>query len=181
MGLERIRTEEPVENTVHNLIQTLSVKLDAAARYGIYQEDARNDGDEDSAELFARLSERDRQAIHELLERLGARIGAVGREGSEERHPKGGSDNVGAVSEAKLRQADPGRAATEEKDVPAKVNPIQAQKFLKGMDYPATRETVVAHAEAQGADENVIAVLRRIADREYEGPSGISEEIGKVQ
>ena len=65
--------------------------------------------------------------------------------------------------------------------MPAKVNPIQAQKFLKGMDYPATRETVVAHAEAQGADENVIAVLRRIADREYEGPSGISEEIGKVQ
>jgi hypothetical protein len=40
-GMERIRFEEPVKNTIHNLVQTLSVKLDSSARYGLYQEDAR--------------------------------------------------------------------------------------------------------------------------------------------
>ena len=40
MASERIRTEEPVKNTIHNLVQTLSVKLDSASRYGLYQDDA---------------------------------------------------------------------------------------------------------------------------------------------
>jgi hypothetical protein len=41
MSIEQIREARPVENSVHNVIQTLSVKLDSAARYGLYQEDAR--------------------------------------------------------------------------------------------------------------------------------------------
>ena len=39
--LERVRVDGPVMNTLHNLIQTLSIKLDSAARYGLYTEDAR--------------------------------------------------------------------------------------------------------------------------------------------
>ena len=67
MGSEQIRTAEPVENTLHNLIQTLSVKLDSAARYGLYQEDARADGAEDCAEVFGRLAEREQESIRELI------------------------------------------------------------------------------------------------------------------
>jgi len=66
-GIEQIRTEQPVKNTVHNVVQTLSTKLDSAARYGLYQEDARQDGMEDCAEVFARLADRDRESIEELL------------------------------------------------------------------------------------------------------------------
>jgi rubrerythrin len=62
-GLEHIRTTQPVKNTIHNLIQTLSVKLDSAARYELYQEDARADGFDDCAELFSRLAERERDSI----------------------------------------------------------------------------------------------------------------------
>lgn len=29
----------------------------------------------------------------------------------------------------------------------AKVNPIDVQKHLKGLDYPATKEDVIKHAE----------------------------------
>jgi hypothetical protein len=47
MSIEQIREARPVENSVHNVIQTLSVKLDSAARYGLYQEDAREDGFDD--------------------------------------------------------------------------------------------------------------------------------------
>jgi rubrerythrin len=65
--LEQIRTEQPVKNTVHNLVQCLSTKLDSAARYGLYQDDARQDGMDDCAEVFANLAARDRECIEELL------------------------------------------------------------------------------------------------------------------
>lgn len=64
--LERIRTDGPVKNSLHNMIQTLSVKLDSAARYGLYMEDAHADGYTDCAELFGRLAELDRQAVADL-------------------------------------------------------------------------------------------------------------------
>jgi hypothetical protein len=70
MSIELIRQEQPVKNSIHNLIQTLSVKLDSAARYGLYHEDAREDGFGDCAELFDRLAQQERDAIQELMARL---------------------------------------------------------------------------------------------------------------
>lgn len=67
MSIELIRQEQPVKNSIHNLIQTLSVKLDSAARYGLYQEDAREDGFDDGAELFGRLAQQEREVIHKLM------------------------------------------------------------------------------------------------------------------
>jgi hypothetical protein len=74
-GIEQIRTEQPVKNTIHNPVQTLSIKLDSAARYGLYQEDARTDGYEDCAEMFGRLAEREQEAIRDLVNCLEKHIG----------------------------------------------------------------------------------------------------------
>lgn len=60
-----------------------------------------------------------------------------------------------------------------------KVNPIQMQKFLKGVDYPAGRDALVKHAEDSGADEPVLAGLRDMPDREYDGPNAVSQEFSK--
>ncbi len=59
----------------------------------------------------------------------------------------------------------------------ANVNPIQVQKALGGMNYPAGKQAIVAHARQRGADEEVISALERIPDREYDGPSGVQKEI----
>jgi rubrerythrin len=67
MSIDLIRETRPVENSVHNLIQTLSVKLDSAVRYRLYEEDAREDGFDDSAELFGRLEQQERDSIDELM------------------------------------------------------------------------------------------------------------------
>lgn len=72
---EKIRTEQPVVNTVHNLVQTLSVKLDSAARYGLYRDDARKDGFGDCADLFERLAEREQDDIQGLVRCLKENIG----------------------------------------------------------------------------------------------------------
>lgn len=65
--IEQIHTERPVTNTFHNLIQTLSVKIDSAARYGLYQADARDDGMDDCAELFGELARTEREQIDRLV------------------------------------------------------------------------------------------------------------------
>jgi hypothetical protein len=64
--IERIRTDGPIKNTFHDVIQTLSTKLDSAARYGLYAEDARLDGYDDCVELFGRLADQEKRAIDDL-------------------------------------------------------------------------------------------------------------------
>jgi hypothetical protein len=56
-------------------------------------------------------------------------------------------------------------------------SPIDIQKALSGMDYPARKEDIVRHAEQNGADPEVMEALKKIEDREYEGPSGVSSAV----
>ncbi|MGW3966148.1 DUF2795 domain-containing protein [Amycolatopsis sp. NPDC005003] len=60
----------------------------------------------------------------------------------------------------------------------SKPNPIELQKYLSGVDYPANRDDLVRAAEKNGADSDTLDVVRRLPDRTYEGPSGVSKEIG---
>ena len=60
----------------------------------------------------------------------------------------------------------------------SKPNPIELQKYLSGVDYPAQRDDLVRAAEKNGADSHTLDVVRRLPDRTYDGPSGVSKEIG---
>lgn len=63
----------------------------------------------------------------------------------------------------------------------AKVNPIQVQKFLGGMDYPATKDEIVKHAESKGADENIMDTLEQLPEDDYETPADVSKAIGQIE
>jgi hypothetical protein len=56
-----------------------------------------------------------------------------------------------------------------------KPNPIQMQKFLGGVDYPASRDELVAHARSSGADDAVLEHLRALPDRTFDGPNAVSQ------
>lgn len=56
-------------------------------------------------------------------------------------------------------------------------NPIQVQKFLGGMDYPVTKDTILDTAKSSGADQAVLDALGNIPDRQYDGPNAISHEL----
>lgn len=62
-----------------------------------------------------------------------------------------------------------------------KVNPIQVQKFLDGMDYPVSKDDLVKYAQGKGADENVLNTLRRLPEQDYETPVDVSEAIGQFE
>jgi hypothetical protein len=90
------QSESPVSDTIHNLVQTLSIKLDSAHRYGLYQQDAIREGHEDCAQIFADIAARERETIDRLVRCLQERIGdttvgaggrAVGAPGAEPAGP----------------------------------------------------------------------------------------------
>jgi hypothetical protein len=56
-------------------------------------------------------------------------------------------------------------------------NPIQIQKFLGGVDYPASRDALLSSAKDSGADDNVLQALQYIPDREYDSPTAVSSAI----
>ncbi|MWV49425.1 DUF2795 domain-containing protein [Rathayibacter sp. VKM Ac-2803] len=59
-------------------------------------------------------------------------------------------------------------------------NPIQIQKYLAGIDYPASKDTIVETAEKEGAEGDVLDALRAIPDGDYEKPTDVSSAVSKV-
>ncbi len=57
-------------------------------------------------------------------------------------------------------------------------NPIQIQKYLGGLGYPASKKDILEKAREEGADAAVIDSLEQISDREYESPVALSREMG---
>ena len=41
----------------------------------------------------------------------------------------------------------------------ANVNPVQVQKYLKGVDYPVSKNDLLKSVDDQGANQNVRATL----------------------
>jgi hypothetical protein len=62
----------------------------------------------------------------------------------------------------------------------AAVNPIQVQKFLGGMDYPANKDEIVRHAKSKGADEKIMETLEQLPEESFETPADVSKAIGKM-
>jgi hypothetical protein len=63
----------------------------------------------------------------------------------------------------------------------ATVNPIQLQKYLKGLDYPASKADLITKAQQEGADENVRATLDKLPDDSFETPADVSQAVGKIE
>ncbi len=59
-----------------------------------------------------------------------------------------------------------------------KVNPIEVQKHLKGMSYPADKETLVQTAEQNGAGGELLDQLRGLRQNEFSGPDDVMRALG---
>ena len=57
----------------------------------------------------------------------------------------------------------------------AHANPIQIQKYLKGVDYPTNKKTLIETAKQQGADDSVCASLDQLPDEQFQTPADVSK------
>lgn len=59
----------------------------------------------------------------------------------------------------------------------AKINPIELQKALKGVDYPANKSDLVKSAESNGASEEIRSALDSLSDQTFETPAEVNEAV----
>ena len=59
--------------------------------------------------------------------------------------------------------------------------PIQVQKFLGGVDYPADKSSLVKRAKDNRADDNVLNALNQMSERTFNSPNDVSVEMGKLR
>ena len=62
-----------------------------------------------------------------------------------------------------------------------KPNPIQLQKHLKGMSYPASKQDLMKAAKSNGADEDISSFLEQLPDQQFETPADVNEAFGKMK
>lgn len=63
----------------------------------------------------------------------------------------------------------------------AKANPVEIQKHLKGVDYPANKQQLIEHARQQKADQDVLSILEQLPDdEEYNNPTDLNKAIGDI-
>jgi hypothetical protein len=53
------------------------------------------------------------------------------------------------------------------------VNPIEVQKHLGGIDYPASKDEIVATAESNGAPQEIVEALQSMDREEFDGPNAV--------
>ncbi|RJQ36170.1 DUF2795 domain-containing protein [Candidatus Parcubacteria bacterium] len=58
-------------------------------------------------------------------------------------------------------------------------SPVAVQKFLSGVDYPATKDDLIERAEDEGADEAIVESLRQLPMDEFASPTDVTEAMSK--
>jgi hypothetical protein len=56
---------------------------------------------------------------------------------------------------------------------------IEVQKYLSGIDYPATKDQLIEHARSRRAPQEIIDQLSSLPDDEYDGPNKVSSAVAK--
>ncbi len=59
----------------------------------------------------------------------------------------------------------------------AKVNPIQLQKSLKGVKYPASKQDLLNASKENKAEDNVRSALEKLPDEKFNRPSDVSKAL----
>ena len=62
----------------------------------------------------------------------------------------------------------------------AHVSPVEVEKSLKGIDYPAKKDDLIKHAKQQGASQDVLETLKELPEENFKSPIDVSKAIGEI-
>ena len=55
-------------------------------------------------------------------------------------------------------------------------SPIEVQKALKNMNYPASKEDLIKHAKGRDASNEVMQDIENLPEKEYKSAADVSKE-----
>lgn len=58
-----------------------------------------------------------------------------------------------------------------------RISPIELQNFLKGMDFPASKEELINHARSNRASEEIISMLEGMRTNRFVSPTDVSDAL----
>ncbi|RJP74384.1 MAG: DUF2795 domain-containing protein [Candidatus Zixiibacteriota bacterium] len=66
-------------------------------------------------------------------------------------------------------------------DSDVSVSPAQVEKYLRGINYPASKRDLQNHARRNNAPEDVMDTLDMMPDRQYHSADDVAEGISEVE
>ncbi len=60
------------------------------------------------------------------------------------------------------------------------VSPAQVEKSIKGTHFPAQKEDLIQQAKENNANQDVLNVLERMPDKQFNSPVDISKAMGRM-
>lgn len=68
--LAELRSAQPCDTTLQNLLSILNAKLDLSARLPVFEYEADSEGFEEAASFMSALASAERESVHEVLRSL---------------------------------------------------------------------------------------------------------------
>jgi hypothetical protein len=68
----------------------------------------------------------------------------------------------------------------EEMITMARANPVEVEKSLKGIDFPAKKEDLVKHAQQHGANQEVLETIKDLPKEEFHNAADVAKAIGEI-
>lgn len=62
----------------------------------------------------------------------------------------------------------------------AHVNPIEVEKSLKGINFPAKKQDLLKHAQKQGAEQEVLETIKDLPENEYRTAADVAKAVGEI-
>ena len=59
-------------------------------------------------------------------------------------------------------------------------SPTNVSTYLKGIDFPANRDQLIRHAEQNGAEQDVLDVLKQMPEQQYDNMADVMKGYGEV-
>ncbi|MGF6504397.1 DUF2795 domain-containing protein [Paraburkholderia sp. 32] len=64
---------------------------------------------------------------------------------------------------------------------PGQPNPADVEKALSGVDYPTTREKLAAQARKNHANTDIVDLVDRLPDHNFDSPAAVAKQIARIQ
>lgn len=72
-------------------------------------------------------------------------------------------------------------AHSQDQRHPGQPNPADIEKAIAGVAYPTTREKLVAIARQHHANTDIIDLIARLPDQNYDSVAAVSKQMARVQ
>jgi len=78
--------------------------------------------------------------------------------------------------------AEGGRKLSEERyENSEKASSAMMERYLKGVLFPAEKEELIQQAKSNNAPEDVLRVLNRLEEKDYQTAIDVSKEVARVE